>query len=357
MEQKKILILYNKLFHYRIPIFNILAQKYDLTVSYSYKPNVEDLKLCNFKTNYLPVRQKGRFTFHEDNLLSYCNNFDVVIAYGQITWLDVAKLARNKKRNFKIAFWGIGVSASYNRKYDDGNFFVEWIYDLFRKKADSNIFYTDYPIEKYKKRGFSQDSLFVANNTVEIEKINLVDNKSSILFIGTLYMEKGLKILLESYQEAFLKNNYLPTLKIIGGGNEFDKINQWIVDNKMEQNIILLGPIFESKKKATFFKNALACISPNQAGLSVLESMGYGVPFITYNDAITGGESFNIIDNVNGRRLGREEQLKNVILDIASNKSKYIEMGKLAYDHYWACRKPNDMARGLSDAIKYMLNK
>ena len=45
-SKKKVLILYNKLFHYRIPIFNILADKYDLTVVYSYKANEKDLAQC-----------------------------------------------------------------------------------------------------------------------------------------------------------------------------------------------------------------------------------------------------------------------------------------------------------------------
>ena len=92
-----------------------------------------------------------------------------------------------------------------------------------------------------------------------------------------------------------------------------------------------------------------------QAGLSVLESMGCGVPFITSENAITGGESFNIQHGVNGILMKNLGDLKNIILDISKDTSKYIKMGERAYRHYWECRKPQDMAQGIINAIEYTL--
>ena len=48
--------------------------------------------------------------------------------------------------------------------------------------------------------------------------------------------------------------------------------------------------------------------------------------------------------------------LSATICDISNNPEKYIEMGKKAYEHYWTCRKPEDMANGLSEAIEYVLS-
>lgn len=351
--KKKILILYNNLFHYRIPIFKILAERYDLTVAYSFgKDTKEDL---NFNTLKLPVFKFNRLVVHKDNIFKLCQNFDVVIAYGDIAFLKYSTLPCHRKRKFKILFWSIGVSASYDKKYDQ---IKRWdrLRDFFYKKADALVFYSDYPIPGYLARGFQKEKLFVVPNTVKVEESReLQIQKDSILFIGTLYLQKGLLSLLENYKSALAIDKTLPVLNIIGGGDEFETVQTWVNVNNMEKNIILHGPIFDVEQKATFFRKAYACISPEQAGLSVLESMGYGVPFITGKNSITGGERLNITDGVNGVLLDNIHQLQEVILDISKFPQKYITMGQNAQDYYWRYRKPSDMANGLFDAIQYVL--
>lgn len=355
-EKKKVLILYNNLFHYRIPIFNLLADKCKLTVAFSIGLNTkEDVK---FDIVNLPIIKYKRFVIHKDNIFGLCEKFDVVIAYGDIAWLKLSTLPFYKKRNFKIIFWSPGVSASYDKKFDS---VTKWdsIRDFFYKKADALIFYTDYPISKYISRGFQKDKLFVAPNTVEVcnDFENKIINKDSLLFIGTLYMQKGILTLLENYKYAYDINPEILPLNIIGGGDELEKVNNWIIENKLDKKIFLRGPIFDLTEKSLYFKRAFACISPVQAGLSVLESMGYGVSFITMNDAITGGERLNIQNGVNGVLLDDTSQLKNVILDITEDQVKYLRMGQNALKYYNNSHRPENMANGLFNAVEFVLKK
>lgn len=352
-KKLRVLILYNKLFHYRIPIFNILAQKYDLTVAYSYKPSDDLILKCNFETLFLPIKKIWKFVIHSDNINKHCSKYDVVVAYGQTSWLSYSSLSLRKKRNFKLLFWGIGVPASYNRNYDDGSPLYTFTADFFNKRADGLIFYSDYPIKKHVTRGFNENSLFVANNTVEVVKSEIKrGDKDSILFIGTLYLKKGLQILLNAYLEAYKINNNIHKLNIVGEGDEFNNVKLWIERNKLDNKIFLLGPIYDNKLKSEIFAKSYACFSPLQAGLSVLESMGYGVPFITTKNAITGGEIFNINNMINGMKLEDVIMFKNIILDVSSNPQKYLDMGEMAFNHYWSCRKPEDMASGIICAIE-----
>jgi glycosyltransferase involved in cell wall biosynthesis len=352
MIHQKVLILYNRLFHYRIPIFKLLAEYYDLTVAFSEGPVCNEN--LNFKTMILPIHRFNRFVIHKDNIYKLCKNYDVIIAYGDIAWLKYSTLPWHRNRKFKIIFWSIGVSASYDKAYDS---IKKWdrIRDYFYKKADALVFYTDYPFKNYIKRGFSREKLFVAPNTVEViyNEVNKTQKKI-LLFIGTLYMQKGLLSLMESYNIAYKSNALIPNLSIVGGGEEFDVVQNWIVSNNLSKKIILHGPVFDINEKAKFFQRSLACISPDQAGLSVLESMGYGVPFITNKDSITGGERLNIIDGENGILLDNTKQLAEIILDIYNSPQKYVQMGINAQEYYNKCRKPIDMANGLSDAIQYV---
>lgn len=357
MTKPKVLILYNYLFHYRIPIWNILAEKYDIKVVYSYPAKDDVIRQCNFETEYIPVKSISKLLYHEKNISKIAKNYDVVLSDGQVTFADYSALAF-RHRNFKLIYWCIGAPASYGRHYGDASKGYYFVNDLVHKRADAMVFYSDVPIESHVQRGYKKDSLFVANNTVQVEKIDVNwENKDTLLFIGTLYMEKGLQLLLEAYKSANESNANLLPLTIVGGGSQFNLVKEWVENNNLTDKIKLTGPIYDQKEKAQIFAKSIACISPLQAGLSVLESMGYGVPFITSSDAITGGEAFNITDNETGLRMSDISQLSNIIGDISSNPQKYIEMGKKAYSHYWICRKPEDMAKGLSDAIDYVLTQ
>lgn len=354
MGKKRILILYNKLFHYRVPIFEILAEHYDLTVAYSIgKP--QDLPY-KFKTIFLPITQIGRFVIHKDCVNKLCSNYDVVIGYGDIAWLKITSNLFRKNRKYKMILWTIGVSASYDKKY---NAVSRWdkIRNYIYKRADALLLYSSFPVAKYVAAGFNKNKIFIANNTVAVHPISTTLKKDSLLFIGTMYFQKGIMYLLSEYLKAYNQNPNIPDLNLIGDGPDLENVKKWIDTNSLAHKIKPIGAVYDIDKKAQYFEKAFAVFSPLQAGLSVLESMGYGVPFVTMYDSITGGERFNIVNQENGILLNDVSEISSVILDIANNNQKYIEMGEKAKCFYDSNRKPVDMAQGIIDAIEYTLSQ
>lgn len=353
-SKTKVLILYNKLFDYRIPIWNILADKCDLTIAYC--EGKDQSNECNFKTIRLKdPKFYGQIAIHKENIFNLAKQYDVVIAIGNIRWLKYATLAF-RHRKFKFGVWSLGVSASYEKGYDAVTKW-DWIRDIFYKAADACIFYTDYVVKKNMQRGYDPKKMFVAHNTVKVLDPKEGIKKDSILFIGTLYPQKGLQLLLESYKEANSEKEHLPDLNIIGGGSEYDNVKNWIESNNLQNKIHLLGPIYDKDIKRDYFQKAFACISPKQAGLSVLESIGYGVPFITRKDAITGGEIFNVINGETGYLLNKDSEFVDILKDIADNPQKYQMLGHKSRKYYLENRTPEIMAQGLYDAIDYMLDE
>ncbi|MDD3938886.1 MAG: glycosyltransferase, partial [Bacilli bacterium] len=200
------------------------------------------------------------------NIYNYCNNFDVVIAYGDKAWLSYAFLSLCK-RNFKLLFWTIGAPASYDRHYGDARKLHYYLTDFFDKRADGLILYSDVPIQMYKNRGVEKQSFFVANNTVKVRVIEINPLvKNQILFIGSLYLEKGLLVLLEAYKKVYEQNQSIPNLVVVGGGDRLETIKEWVATSKLSSKIELLGPIYDEGKKAELFSKSIACISPLQAG-------------------------------------------------------------------------------------------
>lgn len=351
----KVLILYNKLLHYRMPIFNLLEDDFEVTVAYNYgdEPKCE----LNFKRIKLHPYKIWKFTFQKENIFKMCQNYDVVLAYGETSYLKYSFLALHPNRKFKLVYWNIGAPASYTRHYGEGSKMYFAYTHFFQRKADAHVSYAEEGKRIHIEHGFKPEMLFVANNTVKVPKINKHRSRNSIIFIGTLYPQKGIPILLDAYKKAYEKDNNTLPLNIVGDGILSHSISQWIKDNHLESKVHMLGALYSAEDKIPVFESAYACISPNQAGLAVLESMGYGVPFITSKDAITGGEAFNIIDEENGKRIDSLEELADIILEISHNPERYEKMGENAYDYYWDKRTPEIMANGLKEAINYVLNK
>lgn len=354
MEKIKVLLIQNKITHYNLPIYNLLGKKPEI-----------DLTIAHFDTN--PVKKEKEFNeillhswsigsiiFSKENIYLICNQFEVVICMADIHWISLMFLGLKRRRKFKLIYWGIGVSASYKNKFNQNN---KWDFLRFylMKGANALVFYSDFPIEKYIKHGFRREKLFVAHNTVEVKRtLNCENSKETILFVGSLYKEKGVYDLLAAYKSAYSIVGELPQLDIIGDGEEFGKINYWIKKNGLNHAIKLHGAIYDDILLEKFFLKAIATISPNQAGLSVLKSMAYGVPFITMFDSITGGERLNIINNKTGIIYNTKRELINILCTIGKRKGEYKIMGENAFRFYNEHRLPEHMVKGFLDAIYFI---
>ena len=349
-HMKKVLIIQSVLPEYRVPIFNLLNKQYDVTVMVPKSPKLTtkpEFAILVAPERHIP--HLGRFFVGYKNII---RQFDVCISMLAANYPQVVFSLLGKKKT-KMILWGIGVSAGYGIPYDSQPKYRKVLRSLIHR-ANAALFYSDYPLSVYQSLGISKEKLFVANNTVAVEPKEK-KNSDYLLFVGSLYPAKGVDVLLKQYNEAYQINHEIEDLLIVGDGSEREKCEKLCKDSGLGRKVTFLGSIFEEERLSELFSGAIACISPNQAGLSVLKSMGYGVPFVTSATSITGGERFNIQDKINGVIYENEEDLKMIILDIHHDRNKYIEMGKKAKAYYEKCRKPEVMVKGFVDAIEYVL--
>jgi len=353
---KSLLRLTNCILEYRLPIYNEMGKYYDLTVAHYGKAVSSDL--TNFKQIILHPRTIGPFVFFKENINNLAEKYDAVLAMGDLHVIPFIILGFLRNRKFSLTFWGGDVSYSYTKHYDEDRR-LDKIRFYIMNRADSLVFYCFYPTNRYiNDGGINPEKLFVANNTVYIpEKIDIPKEKKYFLFVGTLYKAKKIFDLLNAYLNASIINFEMQPLVIIGDGDEIFNIQNWIKDHKLSDKIILKGAIYNNDTLKSIFREAIACVSPGQAGLTVLSSMAYGVPFVTSHNAFTGGEIFNITNGVNGFLYdGTIEVLTSILLKLSNDSGEVGRLSINAQEYYYEYATLSVMVKGLSDSIEYALH-
>lgn len=356
-NQKKVLLVVGSISSYRVPIYNLIAEVYDFTVAYSNKDEAKSE--CGFKRMKLKSYKLSSFILYPVSFYKLCKRYDAVIMLPDMHYLMHVSLPFLPHK-YKLLTWSIGMRASYTHKYDLGRpqTFLDKVFYKINAKCDAMIFYMREVVDFYKPNGIETAKVFVAHNTVEVLPLQekRQDVKNSILFVGTLYKEKNVDELVNAYIEVFKKCDTANVLDlvIVGDGAEFRRLQAMVNDSKLSKHIHLLGRIMDEEILRDLFSKAYICVSPNQAGLSVLKSMGYGVPFVTRRDAITGGEILNIIEGTNGILYDSYEDLVKIIKNVFEHGEKYVDMGEKALSYYRRNATPDKMAGGVVAALDYV---
>lgn len=356
MKKNKVLILQNELSSYNVDVYNLLAEKYELTLGF-YLKDKSQIK-CNFQKIHLPYINKGCFVWIP-GLKKIAESFDLVCFVPDMHVLSYCLLPFGCHK-YKTVTWSIGFRCSYKHPYipNRKHCLADEIFQFLLSKCDANIFYMEKSKEFWKNTSLKMKNIFVAPNTTNVKNIKCnVMKKNTFLFVGTLYKGKGLDLLLDSYKNAIRNKLNVPILKIVGDGEMRKDLENYINEYELSNYVKLEGAIFDEEKLAPYFAEALLCISPSQAGLSVPKSMGYGVPFVTKRDAITGGEIFHIHNGEDGYLYDSDDQLTMIMKDAIDNPQKYVDMGIKAKIYYENNASINHMAEGAIQAFEYSLNK
>lgn len=350
--RKKVAYFCEELSPYRISIIERLAKEHELTV-YCQKYDISGLAGVSFSVVKVPIIKKGPFIKYEiSDFYRLCSSFDVVIGLSNLRHYQMMLFCLLPK-TFKLALWGIGVTGSYTKRFASWSL-ATCIRVLITRFSDALIFYSERPVAMYQKVGYKKSKMFVAHNTVDnIVEMNLSVKRDLFLFVGTLYKAKGLEELINVYQRAsFEQGNSFPKLVIIGGGELLDTLSNLILTRGLSDRVELTGPIYEQQTLKNYFDRAIFCVSPTQAGLSVLTSMSYGVPFVTCNDAFTGGELLNIKSGYNGIIMNKVDDLIDIFHKGNKDREKFLEMGRNAFNHYRKSRHPDMMAREIIRCVE-----
>ena len=353
---KKILILQGVIPSYREPIYNLLSKKYDLTVGYLLNTQV---KSDVFKQKKIPYFKFFNLFLPTLNFFKELNKYEVIILTPDMHHINYCILPIIPLKP-KIISWSIGMRASYKVIYDTnrGKTFLDFVYLFILRNCSANIFYYEGPFNFWKNL-INKKRVFISFNTVGVLPSKFAnENKKDILFLGSLIEGKGIIKLVKIFADIIKSDeNFSPNLKIIGEGPLENEIKMLINKNDISNRVFMYGGVYEEDELKNIFSSVICCVSPNQAGLSVLKCFGYGIPFITNVNAITGGEKNNIIHKVNGLLFSTFNELEEILRQTQNDKSFFHELGANAKKYYNKNASIQTMGIGFENAINYTLKK
>lgn len=358
MEKPKVLFIHDSLSSYNNEIYEMMNEVYDITHAYTEKCEVKNAKYHFFE---FPHWNLGPFVIHK-KLRKIINQYDIVIINAHLRSLKIILLPFLPHKP-KLISWSIGLHVTYNKKFDltKEPDFTDRVFQSVQNHCDACIFYMSQPIDYWKKHSkIDERKYFVAHNTVKVadfDKLPLIQERDKFLFVGTLYQQKGLGELIEAYSLAKQKCDQLIKLYIVGKGPEEQIIKNLIEAKGLSDSVVMTGAIYDEEVLKDYFLTSLLCISPKQAGLSVQKSLGYGTPFVTRPDAITGGERLDVHDKENGFFYESIEELSDILVEAFKSPTKIDEMSKNARNYYLTEASPEKMVEGALAAIKYVADQ
>lgn len=342
----KLAIIYGPLLHYRIDLFNAIGERYDLTV-FATEFAGSDTGL-RFAIEVIPARLLGPFRYQPGLRRQLRQGqFDVCIVFLDVAHLDTSE-AIFLPISPRTICWGVWLTRSN---------MANCIRLAAVRHCESALFYCWKHLDDVAKLGAAVDKLYVAQNTVAVCDIDPAASRKllrdSIIFVGSLTPRKGLNRLLHVFAETVPRLPHWVRLVIVGDGPERSKLETLADALGLDGRVEMLGRVNDPGELVPYYARAFVSVSLNQAGLAVLQSMGHGVPFLTIHNSLSGGETLNIIDGVNGFVVDdHNDAISAALQSLACDPALAARMGAAARKHYLRYATIENYAQGFFDAIE-----
>lgn len=316
MVKKKVVIVYNYIAHYRIPIFNLLSKQTDIEFNIwagvnseidikKADPNLSNIENTEGGLNWYIIKNFWIFKLFLLQLdvlkPSFYKKFDTVIYLGNMyyitTWFS-AIMARMMGK--KVVFWTHGFIRQENN-------FQGFIRSIFYKIPNEILVYGQRAKDILISKGFDESRINLIYNSLDFDyQLRIRNNhKNKILkksvkkriptvgFIGRLTKQKKIEILLKTLHELDDNNKF--NLLIIGDGEEKEHIESLTNKLMLTNYVSFYGASYDEKENCRLIKSMDVLVSPGEVGLTAIHAMTYGTPVITHNNYSKQMPEFEVI--------------------------------------------------------------
>lgn len=358
MPLPRLLIIQPQLTTYRIPIFEAVAERFDVAVTHSLIANADGFgdidEVTRFKIVSAPVSTFNNVLYYQHNILSviFKTRPDAVFSFANPRfgsfWLS-AILARA----LRIPFYAHGQGIY---KKDPAGFTSQLIYRSIAALCTKYVCYNEVAHESMIKIGVPRRSLEIAHNVV-INKTPVIPdeksgNETGVLFVGRLRQGSRVKLLIEAVTQ--MRNQGLEVdLHIVGDGVELDELRSM---SQERPYVKLYGKVYDDAQIAAISRNCFAGCYAGDAGLSVVHMFSLSLPVVVHGKISRhmGPEPGYVSDGFNGGvfayddgERGIREKLTALLMD----RSHRRRLSENAFETYVRLTAPG-MAVEIIDILE-----
>jgi glycosyltransferase involved in cell wall biosynthesis len=352
---KKILLISNRIMHYRIGVYNYfnLRLKEEGLDFFVFSNDIDNIH--KEKLNFYYRKLRFNFFIYRKKILEI--KPDVVIMFLHLKDLLVWPLLHwLKLKKIPVIYWNHGINLQ-----DPSNWAKKIFFNYIHNLADVILLYS--PNETKHISNKNRNKLFIANNTINFKgfpyirenKIDLkkkynIKKEKIVIFVGRIQPRKRLDDLLNCFKNIDKKVGLI----IIGAG----LLEEQKKKIKELKNVKYLGPIFDKRKISELFKIADVFCIPGANGLSINQAFYYGLPAIIEN-VPQGPETYYLKNNENGYIVPKGDicKLREKIELLLFTDSMYERFSKKAKEIIETEGSIEKMYEGFHQGINFCLKK
>lgn len=348
MEQKKILLISNRVMHYRSRIYNKFFDMFK-ELGYEFHVASNDFQKVDFPIRY--IEHDAKFTTRNYIKLIKEIQPDVCINFLHLKDKLIIPLTfycRWKK--IPMIYWNHGI----NIKTPDAKI-KNSIFHFIHTISNAIILYSPAQLKYLSKR--NQKKTFIAKNTLDFSDVNRkklrtpdevkaaygIKESKVLLYISRILPYKGLDILLELF-----KDSTDTALVVVGGG--ISEQQQDIINSI--PHYYYLGERY-GKDVDEIYQIGDVFSTPGHIGLALNQAMYWGMPVVVLN-RIHAPEIIYLKQGENGFIVNSEDELKSKILEICNNEDLHSRMSAAARHTYETEMQIENMFQGFIDAIRFV---
>lgn len=350
---KKLLLISNYVFHYRINNYNYFYNRFKET-------GIEFSVLAN-SAQQVDFTVEVPITVMKFRLFKYIRYIrekkpDCIILFLHLKDLIIIPLIYYcRLKNIPVVYWNFGIDLG-----DPDNRFKNFLYRHIHKMVHAILLYSpnEYRYIKPKYHG----KTFVANNTINMtdhENLNIQGNvlrevfkvkeKHIVLFVGRIIASKRVDVLLRCF-----RNN--PDIAVVIAGKGITPQMLEIINE--QPNYYYIGEVkYDKIEISKIYHGAdIVCI-PGNVGLAIIEAFFWGKPLVTLKSikGLNSPEIFYLKDGENGYIADDEKEMEEKIVHLLDNPELYQQFSKKARDIVMTEGHISKMFSGFNEVFNYAI--